>query len=132
MTARQKAGDLLVHYISHAWEAAGLEFTGDNMLEVRSIADALADAAREGIRAELDALIRDYRALNALVATLAPASAQYPAGPDQVRGDGWYEAEGLDPGEDPEQGTCDPGPECDDEGGMSEYRPVPFWGGEPC
>jgi hypothetical protein len=37
-----------------------------------------------------------------------------------VRGDGWYEA-----GREPDEAAdYDPGPECDDQGGMSEYRHV--------
>lgn len=73
MTARQRAGDLLAFYISSAWEAAGLEFTGENLAEARSVADALADAAGAEcalLRADLDALIRNYRLLAARVDAL--------------------------------------------------------------
>ena len=49
MNARERAEDLLVHYISRAWLAAGKGWAGDNDTEVRFIVDAILDACREGV-----------------------------------------------------------------------------------
>jgi hypothetical protein len=50
MIARQRAEDLLVWYIRHAWEAAGIDWESDNDAEVRSIVDAILEDTETRIR----------------------------------------------------------------------------------
>jgi hypothetical protein len=48
--SRQQAENLLVHYISRAWEAAGLNWDSDNDSEVRLIVDNLTEVAVAEVR----------------------------------------------------------------------------------
>ena len=50
MSAQERAEDLLVFYIRHVWEAAGLRWQGDNEAEVRSVVDAVLAAAGQQVR----------------------------------------------------------------------------------
>lgn len=48
---RTAAKDLLVHYFSTVWKKAGLNWTGDNVVEVESIVDRIVNAAVSEITA---------------------------------------------------------------------------------
>lgn len=50
-----EAATLLIHYLSTAYDAAGLSWGSDNDDEVRSIVDNLAAAAREAAQSEVRA-----------------------------------------------------------------------------
>ena len=48
MSAQEKAADLLIFYMRHAWEAAGKKWElPDNSSEVRAIVDLIIDACSE-------------------------------------------------------------------------------------
>lgn len=51
---QRTAADLLAHYFRTAFEAAGLEWGGDNAAEMEEIAYQLAAAAREQAKAEVE------------------------------------------------------------------------------
>lgn len=48
MSGKQRdATRMLEHYLSMAWQRAGLKWTSDNSAEVEAIVDAIVAAARE-------------------------------------------------------------------------------------
>lgn len=52
MSAQEKAADLLIFYMRHAWEAAGKKWDGDNEAETRAIIDLIVDACSERDRSK--------------------------------------------------------------------------------
>lgn len=49
-TPRERAEDMLVHYLSTVWRKAGLTWDGDNDQEVRSIVDSIVEMVDDDIR----------------------------------------------------------------------------------
>lgn len=52
MEKREYAKKVLVHYIKHAWEAAGKRWDNDNRVEVEGIVDDIIEAAKQELREE--------------------------------------------------------------------------------
>jgi hypothetical protein len=48
--AKYRAEELLIHYMRHAWRAAGLDWDPDNSSEMGVLLDAIQDMVRDEIR----------------------------------------------------------------------------------
>lgn len=66
MSAQDRASDLLIHYFSVAFEAAGARWDSDNSSEVEEIVEAIADLVRDEIRTALRETDRRHAGLGLL------------------------------------------------------------------
>jgi hypothetical protein len=125
--AQQQAVQLAQHYFRLIAQRAGVPWDGDNDVEIELMVSFIIDSAAAGLRSQVDDALERIRALEA--DTPQARQLQYEA--DLAAADlaeSGYDRHGRDcqcsycAADEPEPDEYDPGPEVDDEGGMSEYR----------
>ncbi len=110
--AHPRAVALAQHYFRQIAEQAGMAWDGDNNTEVELMISYVIDAAADRLHGQLDDALERIRELED---GLRDALNRIHALEDR-------QSDYADEEHEPEPVECDPGPEVDDEGGMSEYR----------
>jgi hypothetical protein len=91
--SRPDAKDMLTHYIAEAWKRAGLKWDSDNIAEVESIVDSIAEAVKDEMHDEAAQEERDMDrfdaacvAMNGLLANPALCAAAEVLADDRTGG----------------------------------------------
>jgi hypothetical protein len=125
--AQRRAVELAQFYFRRMAQEAGAAWDGDNDAEVDLMVGCIIDAAALGLRSQLDGALERIRSLE----QQTPQARQVQLEADLAAADlaeSGYDRHGGDcqcsycATDEPEPDEYDPGPEVDDEGGMSEYR----------